>query len=177
MSHFGKENDRKTNDDVIDASSFISFTMGDPRRPSFIVGAAERASQSYGIKSKSIFEGEWALKKFSDELFFKKRYVWIDLTDNTVHWCKVPDRSSPHKRIKLSELSSVVIGPPARSSFLDGRHPSELCFTMDFKNGRSIDFKMLHPSKVEDWVKVVSAIGLPDRGGDHVRHVLSVDMR
>lgn len=41
----------------IQVTSFISFAMGDVRRPSFIVGAAERASSSFGIRNKCIFEG------------------------------------------------------------------------------------------------------------------------
>jgi hypothetical protein len=169
-------------------SSFASFTMGDMRRPSFVKGATDRALQAFGVTHKSIFLGgtvyiftltyfratDWALKKMGDDSFFKKRFIWIDLSDNTFHWCKVQDRSSPHKLMKLSKVTECRIGPPTYSSFLDGRHQAELCWSLECDSGRVIDIKvrriplaslltsllsqMTDAAKVVEWVRVVEKI-------------------
>jgi hypothetical protein len=52
----------------IHVNSFISFSMGDVRRPSFVVGAAERASMSFGIRNKCIFEGGICYKQCQCQL-------------------------------------------------------------------------------------------------------------
>jgi hypothetical protein len=52
----------------IRVNSFISFSMGDVRRPSFVVGAAERASMSFGIRNKCIFEGGICYKQCQCQL-------------------------------------------------------------------------------------------------------------
>ena len=173
--------------------SFASFTMGDMRRPSFVNGATDRALQAFGVTHKSIFLGgkaltispsldsDWALKKMGDDSFFKKRFIWIDLSDNTLHWCKVQDRSSPHKLMKLSKVVQCRIGPPMYSSFLEGRHQSELCWSLECDSGSVLDIKvqriplpphslphspqMNDPTKVAEWVKVVEKILSYHSGG------------
>jgi hypothetical protein len=59
-----------------------------------------------------------------------------------IYRSKSQDRRSPHKRIRLEELADVIIGPPSKSSFLESSHPPEQCFTLQFKNGQSIDIKV-----------------------------------
>jgi hypothetical protein len=113
-----------------------------------------------------------------DDSFFKKRFVWIDISDNTFHWCKVQDRSSPHKLLKMSRVVSCRTGPPLYSSFLEGRHATELCWSLECESGRTIDIKvskraiarpafsphlssslqMADAGKVAEWVHVVEVL-------------------
>ena len=54
MQEVGAEEAEEKN---IKLNSFVSFTLGDIRRTSFIMSAAERGMRTYGITCKSIFEG------------------------------------------------------------------------------------------------------------------------
>lgn len=44
------------------------------------------------------------------------------------------------------------------SSFFDGHHPSDLCWSIQFKDGQSIDIKMTDAAKVNDWIRVIQTI-------------------
>lgn len=110
------------------------------------------------LSSSSSYLIDWALKKFGKDSFFKKRFIWIDISDNTFHWCKVQDRSGPHKRIKFIDVVGLRTGPPEISSFLEGYHQPELCWSIDFVGGKSIDIKMTDVNKVNDWIKVIQII-------------------
>jgi hypothetical protein len=113
-----------------------------------------------------------------DDSFFKKRFIWIDISDNTFHWCKVQDRSSPHKLLKMSRVMRCQTGPPIYSSFLEGHHSPELCWSLECESGRTIDIKvsqslrsmtlanvlslmlcqMTDAGKVQEWVHVIEAL-------------------
>ncbi len=123
----------------------------------------------------SIVRSDWALKKLGQDSFYKKRWLWIDTSDQSFHWCKVQDRSIPHKRIQIHHLTSVRIGHPSYSSYFESKSDPELCWSMELSNGVIIDIQASHfmslflimiyqmndQSKVRDWVRVFQAMIKP----------------
>lgn len=123
-------------EDIIKVKTLISSTSGDLRRTSFIVTAVQRALAKFGVTSRSVFQGEWVLKKIGGDFSQKLRCVWIDPTDYTFHWSKVGDRTEDHKRIRLQNRLTKV--SKDKNFFTQ---TNEFSITVQFYNGEKLHMK------------------------------------
>ena len=58
----------------------------------------------YEVETREIFEGAWMNKKFSSEMTYRKRFVWIDEETRRLYWAKTASKSDPkNKFISLAD--------------------------------------------------------------------------
>lgn len=99
------------------------------------------------------------MKKMGVEYMYRRRYIWVDPADLTFHWCvislklfltlkflcrsKIPDRSSPHKRIKVTDISHVRVVPPFRKIFFQSTTSEGLMWTIELTGDIKIDIMVI----------------------------------
>ena len=127
-----------------DAAALAIAAQSDP----FVLYLAK-----YAIGSRSVFEGLWVNKKFTSEMLYRKRYVWIDFDSKRLYWSKIEGREDPNRKsIDLAnDVSEIKVNT---NNFGFVVMQKEL-------NGRSIAIQVVSGDKervVLDFAKVAEAM-------------------
>jgi hypothetical protein len=60
------------------------------------------------VETREIFEGAWMNKKYSSEMSYRKRFVWVDEETKRFYWAKAANKSDPkNKFISLADDVAV----------------------------------------------------------------------
>ena len=114
-------------------------------------GSFELIVKTVGCSTSSPFEGVMADKKMFTERNYIKRFVWIDHLSHSLHWAKKSSKAEEHKAIDFYFIKTIRPTKDPPRKFKD-----EVFFTIDLKNGKSIeialDMSISKEAKV-DWMK------------------------
>ena len=87
----------------------------------------------YDIESREVFEGSWMNKKFGDEMYFRKRFVWVDEETKRLYWSKSGDKTD-HKNKFLSLVDDIASdGIKINQSKLSIRHKASTSKSIDIE--------------------------------------------
>ena len=105
----------------------------------------------YRVTTSEIFTGSWVNKKFTSEMMFRKRFVWIDQENSRLYWSKVGKRDDPNKKCidLVIELGDLKVKP---TGFV--------CLTKEL-GGKSIEIQITSGDKEKvaaDMVKVIETV-------------------
>ena len=100
-------------------------------------------------------------QKFVQKSKYEPKFVWINKKKKTIHLSDHQTKDRRHKEASLSEVTSIVAGPPAKFSKnkadeLNGK----LCLTINFLKGGGIDLKFTEESERDHWYEVLNGIVL-----------------
>jgi len=107
----------------------------------------------YNVACREVFEGAWMNKKFTSEMMYRRRFVWIDHSEKRLYWSKVEGKDDPNKKsIDISEdVGEVRIGSNRIS----------LLFKQKELNGKSIQIQSISGDKervIADFAKVAETM-------------------
>lgn len=97
------------------------------------------------------FTGCEVLQKFNNNTGYNKRFVWLNSTSRTIHMSQHMTKERRHKEASLSDVTSVVAGPPAKKKAETEENFSDLCLTVNFKRGGGIDLQFKTKEDRDVW--------------------------
>jgi hypothetical protein len=109
------------------------------------------ANAIYYDQNLAPFTGCEVLQKFNNNTAYNKRFVWLNSTSRTIHMSQHMTKERRHKEASLSDVTSVVAGPPAKKKADAVDNVSELCLTVNFKRGGGIDLQFKSKEDRDVW--------------------------
>jgi hypothetical protein len=99
--------------------------------------------------------------KFINKSRYETKYVWISPKKKTIHMSDYPTKERRHKEASLSEVTSLVAGPPVKSKSTNS-DPSfgKKCLTINFQKGGGIDLKFETENERDVWYALLNKIVL-----------------
>lgn len=99
--------------------------------------------------------------KFINKSRYESKFVWISPRKKTIHMSDYNTKERRHKEASLSEVTSLVAGPPLKSK-VSSNDPSigKKCLTINFQKGGGIDLKFENESERDNWYALLNRIVL-----------------
>jgi hypothetical protein len=97
------------------------------------------------------FVGCEVLQKFNNNTAYNKRFVWLNSNTRTIHMSQHMTKERRHKEASLSDVTSVVAGPPAKKKAEAVENVTDLCLTVNFKRGGGIDLQFKTKEERDVW--------------------------
>mmetsp|Transcript_17896 Transcript_17896/g.29928 ORF Transcript_17896/g.29928 Transcript_17896/m.29928 type:complete len:206 (+) Transcript_17896:87-704(+) len=97
------------------------------------------------------FTGCEVLQKFNNNTAYNKRFVWLNSQSRTIHMSQHMTKERRHKEASLSDVTSVVAGPPAKKKAEAVENVSDMCLTVNFKRGGGIDLQFKTKEDRDVW--------------------------
>ena len=97
------------------------------------------------------FAGCEVLQKFNNNTAYNKRFVWLNSASRTIHMSQHMTKERRHKEASLSDVTSVVAGPPAKKKAEAVENVSDMCLTVNFKRGGGIDLQFKTKEERDIW--------------------------
>lgn len=97
------------------------------------------------------FTGCEVSQKFNNNTAYNKRFVWLNSSSRTIHMSTHMTKERRHKEASLSDVTSVVAGPPAKKKADAVENVAELCLTVNFKRGGGIDLQFQSKEDRDVW--------------------------
>jgi hypothetical protein len=109
--------------------------------------------------------------KFTSKFSYSKKFIWINKRTLTINMSKYSSKERSHKEASLSDLTSVIAGPPAiykpidmstgmSNSSLPAQVDGKLCLTINFSKGGGIDIKFSTEEERNLWFTELNNIVL-----------------
>lgn len=108
--------------------------------------------------------------KFTSKFSYMKKFIWINKRTLTINMSKYPSKERSHKEASLSDLTSVIAGPPAVYKPIDEKTglrndlplqvDGKLCLTINFSKGGGIDIKFSTEEERNLWFTELNNIVL-----------------
>lgn len=111
----------------------------------------------------SVLQGAEIEQKFTGKLNFEKSFVWVDISDRTIHMSNFPNKSRRHKEANLSEVTSITAGPPIKFNKADHSDFNSCCLTINFKRGGGVDYKFSSEHNRNMWYDTLRKIVIYSR--------------
>lgn len=109
------------------------------------------ANTIYYDQNLAPFTGCEVLQKFNNNTAYNKRFVWLNSTSRTIHMSQHMTKERRHKEASLSDVTSVVAGPPAKKKAEAVENVTDLCLTVNFKRGGGIDLQFKSKADRDVW--------------------------
>ena len=133
--------------------------------PDFHATAGELQDEKYALEfdpNCSVFEGSEVLQKFTNKSSYDTKFVWVNIHSRTIHMSQYMTKDRRHKEASLTDVTSVVAGPPVKSkrSSLGGLTDvvDANCLTINFKRGGGIDLQFKTESERILWFTTLKKI-------------------
>ena len=134
--------------------------------PDFHATAGELQDEKYALEfdpNCSVFEGTEVLQKFTNKSTYDTKFVWVNIHSRTIHMSQYMTKDRRHKEASLTDVTSVVAGPPVKSkrSSLSGANGDVVdanCLTINFKRGGGIDLQFKTETERILWFSTLKKI-------------------
>ena len=111
--------------------------------------------------NSSVFIPSQLEQKFSNKSSYEMKYAWINISARTLNLSDHPSKERRHKEAGLTDVISVIAGPPdkykPRAGDAASVHPNQ-CLTIKFVRGGGIDFKFNSKVERDIWYEVISGL-------------------
>lgn len=111
-------------------------------------------------QKQSVFSGTWVQQKFSNKSLYDPKFAWINIQSRTLNLSDFPAKEKRHKEASLSDVISLIAGPPDKYRGPVGSAPPtpSLCLTVKFVRGGGIDLLFESQQDRETWYEAMSKL-------------------
>jgi hypothetical protein len=102
-----------------------------------------------------VVDGCAARTKFTTKYIYDDRFIWIDITDRTIHVSHYMSKSREHKEASLLDVIKINKILPNRCSNKKNIN-IDCCITIEFERGGSIDLLFENSTLRDSWFEVLS---------------------
>jgi hypothetical protein len=110
-------------------------------------------------QNSTVFTGSMIDQKFSNKTTYNTKFAWINLSARTLNLSDFPSKERLHKEASLSDIISVIAGPPDKLNYGDNRNIiANQCLSIKFVRGGGIDIKFKSTDDRDMWYGVLSKL-------------------
>ena len=106
----------------------------------------------------SIFQGLELYQKFVNRSNFERKFIWVNISNRTIHMSTFTNKERSHKEANLSEVTSITAGPPTIISKDEEINVNGRCLTIHFQKGGGIDLKFASEKERNNWYDTLRKI-------------------